>query len=147
VSLHRSAPFLVAAVLTAWGAVVHAAPAVSRPVYDALERVGKLVARSEVAPALAALSKLQETTASGSYDRAVVLRTLASVRAQQGDYGQAATALGESLAQGALSAQETAQARQDLARLQAAARNPAGQRLRRVGASAAGAPGGACGHP
>lgn len=122
----RSAPLLLATTLALFCPLAAAVEAVSREVYDALQQVSTLVARTELTAAIAALRKLQDTTSVGSYERAVVLRTLASVHAKQGAYGQAAKVLGESLAYGSLSALEAARARQDLASLQAAAGNPAG---------------------
>jgi len=85
----RLAPvMLVAALALICGGTV-AAEAVSPPVYDALQRVRAQVARGDRGAAVDALQKLKADTAADSYDRTVVLRTLASVYEEREQYDAA----------------------------------------------------------
>ncbi len=74
-------------------------PATVEPeTYKLLERVDRLLDESAYSEALNDLNKMNSQLAEGSLDKAVILRSIASVYARQGNYREAAQALEKCLA-------------------------------------------------
>lgn len=89
--------------------------------YKLLQRAEQLIDKSAYADALSTLNTMLPEVADSSLDKAVILRSVASVYAQQGKYKQAAQALEQCLATKALPIDQAGIARLNLGELYASA--------------------------
>lgn len=91
--------------------------AISPWAYQQLEKIEKLMGDEAYGEALKKLQKMLPEVDGVAYEKAIVLRTLASVYALQGHYAKAAAALEKSLATDALTDGQKQQALRNLAQL------------------------------
>ncbi len=94
---------------------------VSPAVYKQLQRVDALLKKSAYGEALQKLTALVPEVKAGSYEKAVIWRSIASIFSQQGNYKQAAEALKKSLATQALPSDQKVKAQVNLGELYVAA--------------------------
>ncbi len=87
---------------------------VSPSVYKYLQEIEALLEKSAYGKALQELNVLLPETAAKSYEKAVVLRAMASVYSHQGNFKKAASALEKSIATSALPLDQKAQAQVNL---------------------------------
>ncbi len=99
------------------------ATTVSPAIYKQLQRVDELLAKANYNAALKKLKALVPEVKAGSFEKAVILRSMASVYSQQGNYRKAAVVLKKSLDTQALPADQKARAQVDLGELYVASGN------------------------
>lgn len=90
---------------------------VSPVIYKQLQRIDELLDKANYNAALKKLKALIPEVKAGSYEKAVILRSMASVYSQQGNYPKAADALKKSLDTQALPPDQRARAQVDLGEL------------------------------
>jgi tetratricopeptide (TPR) repeat protein len=96
------------------GSIAAKEPMVSRAVYKAIQTAEQQLAKSAYQQALKPLQQQLAEIKKGSYDEAVLWKTIGAVYSLQGSYTKAASAIEKSLANGSLPAQQVLDAQLNL---------------------------------